>query len=91
MKQAQKQWHEKFNETLLSDGFSSSDVDRCVYTKSMNDDCFIICLYVDGKLIFGTCINIALRTKSFLASKFDMKDMGEKSVSLRITIIRKGR
>jgi len=39
LKQVPKQWHEKFNETLLVDGFSSSFVDRCVYTKFVNDDC----------------------------------------------------
>ena len=54
LKQEPKQWHEKFNETLLVDGFSSSDVDRCVYTKFVNDDHVIICLYVDDMLIFGT-------------------------------------
>jgi len=40
--------------------------------------------------IFGTCIYIVLRTESFLASKFDMKDMGETSIILGIKIIRKG-
>jgi len=90
LKQEPKQWHEKFNETLLSDGFSFNDVDRCVYTKSVNDDCVIICLYVNDMFTFDTCINIVLRTKSFMASKFDMKDMGETSVILGIKIIRKG-
>ena len=52
LKQVPKHWHEKFNKTLLVDGFSSSDVDRCVYTKFVNDDHVIICLYVDHMLIF---------------------------------------
>ena len=56
----------------------------------MNNDCVIICLYVDDMLIFGTCIDIVVETKSFLASKFDMKDMGEASVILGVKIIRKG-
>jgi len=90
LKQIPKQWHEKFNETLLVDGFSSSDVDRCVYTKSVNNDHVIICLYVDDMLIFGTCNDIVFKTKSFLASKFDMKDMGEASIILGVEIIRKG-
>ena len=89
LKQEPKQWHEKFNETMLSYGFSSSDVDKCVYTKFVNGDCVIICLYVNDMLIFGTCIDIVLRTKSFLASKFDMKDISEASVTLGIKIIRK--
>ena len=54
LKQAPKQWHGKFNETLLVGGFYSSDVDKCVYTKSVNNDHVIICLYVDDMLIFGT-------------------------------------
>ena len=41
-------------------------------------------------LIFGTCIDIVLRTKAFLSSKFDMKDRGEASVILEVRIIRKG-
>jgi len=64
LKQASKQWHEKFNETLLVDGFSSSDADRCVYTKSVNDDHVIICLCVDDMLIFGTCNDMVFKTKS---------------------------
>ena len=86
LKQIPKQWHEKFNETLLVDGFSSSDVDRCVYTKSVNNDHVIICLYVDDMFIFGTCSDIVFKIKSFLAYKFDVKDMGEASVILGVKI-----
>ena len=46
----------------------------------MNDDHAIICLYVDDMLIFGICNDIVFKIKSFLASKFDMKDMCEASV-----------
>ena len=42
LKQVPKQWHAKFSETLLVDGFSSSDADSCVYAKSANDDQVII-------------------------------------------------
>ena len=34
LKQAPKQWHEKFDQVILSNGFSSISVDKCVYTKS---------------------------------------------------------
>lgn len=40
-------------------------------------------------LIFGTCINDVIRTKIFLASKLEMKDMSEASVVLGVKIIRK--
>nr|KYP60061.1 Retrovirus-related Pol polyprotein from transposon TNT 1-94 [Cajanus cajan] len=90
LKQAPKQWHENFDQVLIDDGFTSSSIDRCVYTKSLNDDCVIICLYVDEMLIFGTCDDIVFKTKSFLASKFDMKDMGGASVILGVKVVRKG-
>ena len=39
-------------------------------------------------LIFGTCLDIVLDTKRFLASKFEMKDLGQANVILGIKIIR---
>jgi len=41
-------------------------------------------------LIFGTCIDIVSRTKLFLGSKFEMKNMGEANVILCVRIISKG-
>nr|KYP36589.1 Retrovirus-related Pol polyprotein from transposon TNT 1-94 [Cajanus cajan] len=79
LKQAPKQWHEKFDQVLLNDGFSSSSADKCVYTKSMNDDCVIICLYVDDMLIFvvrkGDSILLSQRHYvERLLKKFDYYD-----------------
>jgi len=90
LKQAPKQWHEKLDNVLLCDGFSTNEVDKCVYYKSGNGKCVIICLYMDDILIFGTCIEIVSKTKFFLGSKFEMKDMGEANVILGIRIIRNG-
>ena len=89
LKQALKQWHEKFNQVILSDGFSLVNVDKWVYTKSIDNEYVIISLYLDDMLVFSTSMNAIYNTKRFLASKFDMKDMGETSVILGIKIIRK--
>jgi len=43
LKQAPKQWHEKLDSVLLSDGFLPNDVDKCVYSKFENGECVIIC------------------------------------------------
>ena len=88
LKQAPKQWHEKLDQVLISGGFSTFEVERCVYIKVVNNDCVIICLYVDDMLIFGTSLNVVLETRSFLASNFDMKDLGEAKVILGVKIIR---
>jgi len=55
LKQAPKQWHEKLDNVLLCEGFSTNDADKCVYSRSENGEYVIICLYVDDMLIFCTC------------------------------------
>ena len=74
---------------LVSNGYLINKVDKCVYSKSFDSNTYvIICLYVDDMLIFGTSMKVINMTKSFLASNFDMKYMGEVNVILRIKIIK---
>ena len=86
LKQAPKQWHEKFDHTMLSNGFKINECDKCVYVKSTNDSHVIVCLYVDDMLIMGTNKNIINSTKKMLRSKFDMKDLGLADVILGISV-----
>ena len=44
LKQAPKQWHEKFDNLIISNGFKVNESDKCIYYKSENDICTIICL-----------------------------------------------
>ena len=90
LKQAPKQWHEKFDQVLVSNGYLINEADKCVYYKNLDINAYvIICLYVDDMLIFGTSMDVVTKTKSFLASNFDMKDMGEADVILGIKVLRK--
>lgn len=77
LKRAPKQWHEKFDEVILSIGFKINDSDKCIYSKCDNNICVIICLYVDDMHIFRSNLDYVLETKQLLSSKFSMKDMGE--------------
>ena len=43
LKQAPKQWHEKFDHTLLTCGFKINESDKCVYNKSNDKTCIIVC------------------------------------------------
>ena len=88
LKQAPKQWHEKIDNTLISNGFVVNESDRCVYNKFSGDSGVIICLYVDDMLILGTDMDVVKSTKDLLSSNFDMKDLGEADVILGIKIIR---
>ena len=86
LRQAPKQWHEKFDKTLTSAGFLVNDADKCVYYKFGGGEGVILCLYVDDILIFGTNINVINDTKSYLSHNFDMKDLGEADVILNIKV-----
>ena len=86
LKQAPKQWHSKFDHVLISNGFFFNDVDKCIYNKVENNSCIIICLYIGDMLIFRTNLQVVINTKSFLRSKFDMKDLEEAEVILGIKI-----
>ena len=86
LKQAPKQWHRKFDHVLIPNGFSINDVEKYIYNKVENNSCIIICLYVDDMLIFRTNLQVVIDTKSFLRSKFDMKDLGEVELILGIKI-----
>ncbi|WVZ63197.1 hypothetical protein U9M48_012849 [Paspalum notatum var. saurae] len=87
-KQAPKQWHEKFDTTLISAGFAVNEADSCVYYRYGGGKGVILCLYVDDILIFGTDIDVINKVKSFLSTKFDMKDLGEADVILNIKLIK---
>lgn len=48
----------------------------------------IICLYVDGMLIFGTNLDIVVDTKTYSSSYFALKDMDNANVILWIKLIK---
>ncbi|KAL0325017.1 UNVERIFIED_CONTAM: Retrovirus-related Pol polyprotein from transposon TNT 1-94 [Sesamum radiatum] len=83
VKQAPKQWHQIFDEVVLSSGYRLNQSNKCVYIKFDNSgNGVIICLYVDDMLIFGTNQQQVDLRKEFLSSRFSMKDMGEADVIL---------
>ena len=88
LKQAPKQWHEKFDETMLSNGFAINESDKCVYIKYTHIGYVIVCLYVDDLLILGNNKAIITSTKDMLSSRFDMKDLGLADVILGVKILR---
>ena len=88
LKQAPKQWHEKFDHTMLSHGFKINECDKCVYIKTYANSCVFVCLYVDDMLIMGTSKDVIMSTKKLLSCIFDMKDLGLADVILGIQIKR---
>ena len=90
LKQASKQWYERFDSAILSDGFVHNSSEKCMYSKFTKEYGVIVCLYVDNMLIFGTNIKGACETKKYLSSLFQMKDLNGVDTILGIKIKRHG-
>ena len=88
LKQAPKQWHEKFDHTMLSLGFKINECGKCVYIKKYTNSCVFVCFYVDDMLIMGTSKDVIMSTKKLLSSIFDMKDLDLADVILGVQIKR---
>jgi hypothetical protein len=88
LKQAPKQWHEKFERTLISAGFFVNEAEKYVYYRFGGGKGVILCLYVDDILIFETSLDVIKEVKDFLSNNFQMKDMREADVILNIKLKR---
>ena len=81
-----KQWHAKFDSTIISYGFVVNNYNRWAYSKLVHGKCMIACFYVDDFLIFAHDLDLVNDVENFLSSKFGMKDLGEAHVILGIKL-----
>jgi hypothetical protein len=86
LKQASRQRYLKFDETIRSIGFKENEEDNCIYAKFKSRKFILLILYVDDILLASSDVSLLLKTKRFLSSNFDMKDLGEASFVLGIEI-----
>ena len=54
LKKAPKQWHEKFDNVMMSLDFKINECDKCVYVKDIEHEYGIVCLYLNDMLIVGS-------------------------------------
>jgi hypothetical protein len=86
LKQTSRQWYLKFDETIRRFGFKENEEDNCIYAKFRSVKFIFLILYVDDILLASCDVSLLLKTKRFLSSNFDMKDLGEASFVLGIKI-----
>ena len=88
MKQASRSWNIKFDAAIKSNGFDQNVYEPCVYKKIINGSVAFLVLYVDDILLIGNDVGLLTNVKNWLASQFQMKDLGEAQFVLGIQIIR---
>ncbi|KAL1536502.1 hypothetical protein AAHA92_29144 [Salvia divinorum] len=89
LKQASRQWHKKFDEHVLSNGFRRSRYDECVYIKKKGGVVVAyLLLYVDDMLVAGESMREVQKVKDDLSKAFEMKDLGCACRILGMNIVR---
>ena len=73
---------------MVSQGYTRSEYDHCLYFKKLNDIFIILVLYVDDMLIVSKSMDKINRLKDQMARTFDMKDLGAAKQILGIEIHR---
>ena len=88
LKQSSRQWYQKFDAFMCSQGYKRSTEDPCLYVKRQhNGQLIMLILYVDDMLIAGHSKKDIADLKMKLKSQFDMKDLGDANhiLGMRIT------
>ncbi|GJS11812.1 ribonuclease H-like domain-containing protein [Tanacetum coccineum] len=75
VKQALRQWSNSFSKDLVENDFKQSRHDHSLYTKESGGSFVSLLVYIDDIVL--TDINEINKVKTFLKSKFKIKDLGE--------------
>lgn len=77
LKQSLRQWYKRFDSFVVSNGYTRSSFDSCVYFKRTDSGHFIyLLLYVDDMLIASADFVAINHLNILLSSEFEMKDLG---------------
>ncbi|CAL2242392.1 unnamed protein product [Prunus armeniaca] len=88
LKQASRQWFAKFTEAILAAGFIQSKADYSLFTRKVGKSFTALLIYVDDILITGNDIDAINSLKSFLHTRFRIKDLGDLKYFLGIEVSR---
>ncbi|MCO5561943.1 hypothetical protein L7F22_015569 [Adiantum nelumboides] len=76
LKKGSRQWYQKFDKFMQSQGYTRSQEDHYLYTRKANNGSLIILiLYVDDMLIIGKSTDEINQLKKMLGTQFSMKEM----------------
>ncbi|KAF5780569.1 putative RNA-directed DNA polymerase [Helianthus annuus] len=91
LKQASRNWYQKFTNALLGLSFSSSRADHSLFLYKDEDTFISILIYVDDVIIVGNNFAKIQEIKNCLHDRFSIKDLGQLKYFLGIEVARTSR
>lgn len=83
---ASRQWFFKFSHAIQFTSYAQSKADYSLFTKSKGGSLTMLVIYVDDILITGNDLTTINELKSFLNTKFRIKDLGDLKYFLGIEV-----
>jgi hypothetical protein len=77
LKQSGRMWNATLNDYLIAHGFTRSNVDMCLYSKSHDMHVVKILIFVDDMIVASDDVYLMHETKKMLSERFKMSDIGE--------------
>jgi len=88
LKQASRQWFARLSSFLISAGFSQSQSDHSLFTKSKLDTFTVLLVYVDDVILAGNSLVEIDKIKASLHEAFRIKDLGSLKYFLGFEVAR---
>ncbi|KAD4177991.1 hypothetical protein E3N88_26582 [Mikania micrantha] len=88
LKQASRNWYQKFTNSLLEIGFKQARPDPSLFLFKKTNVFISALIYVDDVIMVGNDLNKIQEFKSFLDQKFSIKDLGPLKFFLGIEVAR---
>ena len=86
LKQSSECWNFNLDAFIKQQGFSQSNADACIYTKTTSSDLFVVAVYVDDIIIASKSMNEISKLKSSLCKNYQMKDLGKLEYFLGVNV-----
>lgn len=91
LKQASRQWYSKLSSFIIEQGFTQSEADYNLFTKSTSHSFTAILVYVDDVIVAIDCMDTINNLKSSFHDKFRIKDIGKLKYFLGLEVARSDR